>query len=132
MKGLYYLYGGSSSYHLVGLVYEILSDPKSRRKLFISLLAIVGFYLVLTNGVEVVSEKVVFYGYSIQGYGLFTTATFTVCTDPGNRDMTEFEVYHHSLGTWKPTFEYEDESRWCMITYQKTLLGNKLLKVEPA
>lgn len=126
-----YPVGGSSSSFLLELIIETLRSPERRRKLIIVVVFIVGFYLMVINYGELETKQVVFRGYSIRGYGLFTSGTFTVCSDPLNRELTEFKVFHHCFGVWRPLFDYEDASGWFVITYRKTLIGNKLISVEP-
>ncbi|MCW4014136.1 MAG: hypothetical protein NWF07_14275 [Candidatus Bathyarchaeota archaeon] len=126
-----YPVGGSSSSFLLELILETLRSPERRRKLIIALVFIVGVYLVIANAGEMESRRVKFVGHNIQGYGWFTTGTFTVYTDPRDKELTEFKVFIHSIGTWRPEFDYEDTSGWYVITYRKTLIGNKLITVEP-
>ena len=126
-----YHYTGTASNFIIGVIYETLRNPESRRKLIIVGFFVVGFYLVITNAGELGTQRVKFGGYNIQGYGWFTIGTFTVYTDPRNKELTEFEVFHHSIGTWRPEFVYDDTSEWFVITYRKTLIGNKLITVEP-
>ena len=126
-----YPYNGTSSSFVIGLIYETLRNPMRRRKLFIAVVFVVGFYLVIANAGELESRRVKFGGHNIQGYGWYTIGTFTVYTDPSNMELTEFEVFIHSVGTWRSEFDYEDTSGWYVITYRKTLIGNKLITVEP-
>ena len=91
--------------------------------------------MVLTQGGEIQTERIVFVGWDVQGYGYYTTGFFDVCTDPMNEDETTFHLYRHSLGSWSPIDHLHrdddmDIDAWYIITYQKTLLGNKLIKVE--
>ena len=88
--------------------------------------------MVLTQGGAIETETVVFNGWNVQGYGYYTTGKYNVCTDPMNRDETEFKLYHYSLGSWSPIDKLDDMDieGWYTITYQKTILGNKLIKVE--
>ena len=86
---------------------------------------------MLTQGGINETEKVVFVGWSIQGYGVFTSGTYDVCTDPMNKEETEFRLYHHSLGTWSPIDKIDDDLiGWYFITYRRTSLGKKLINVE--
>ena len=72
-----------------------------------------------------------FGGHNIQGYGWYTIGTFTRYTDSSNMELTEFEVFIHRVGTWKREFDYENTSGWYVIKYRETLIGNKLITVEP-
>ncbi len=104
------------------------------RIIMIITIFLVGIYLVLTQGGEIQNERIVFTGHNVQGYGYYTTGSYDVCTDPMNQDDTRFHLYHYSLGSWSPIDHIDgrnmDGDEWYIITYQKTLLGNKLIKVD--
>lgn len=90
---------------------------------------------MLTQGGEIKTERVVFVGWNVQGYGFYTTGYFDVCTDPLNEEETTISLYRHSLGSWSPIDHLDqdddmDMDAWYLITYQQTILGKKLLRVE--
>lgn len=121
--------------HALDLIFDVFKNPKWRRNVMIISVFLVGTYLLLTQGGEVRTERVVFIGWNVQGYTFFTTGSYDVCTDPMNQDDTMFHLYHYSLGWWSPLDNVDknddmDIDSWYNITYQKTLLGNKLIKVE--
>jgi hypothetical protein len=121
----------SSRGFVASLLLEIIRDPKKRRKVFIGLVFVIGVYLMLTQG-SVETETVRFVGWSIQGYGYYTHGTYDVRTDLSLSHEPEFSLYHHSLGNWSPLDKFGDTDvdGWYLITYQKTLLGNRLISVE--
>jgi hypothetical protein len=121
----------SSRGFVASLLLEIIRDPKKRRKVFIGLVFVIGVYLMLTQG-SVETETVRFVGWSIQGYGYYTHGTYDVRTDLSQSHEPEFSLYHHSLGNWSPLDKFGDTDvdGWYLITYQKTLLGNRLISVE--